>query len=217
MHKHSYKEQEKQRREQEILQKAGQLLVEHGYANLNMDELADMVGISKPTLYQHFKSKEDLISQVVIHSFDAMAEHFATAPKGTPIEQLEDVFRWIVSTRYAHSHVFASADADTFWMLMRNNPTLAAHRERSFVSLCQLIEEAKAEGQLAQDIPTRIIARSMFCLMNVFKDPSMLSEITGTEAQREKAIDTLWQIFLHGVTAQSIGQHSTPSVTEDKA
>ena len=27
------------------------------------------------------ETKEDLISQVVIHSFDAMVEHFATAPK----------------------------------------------------------------------------------------------------------------------------------------
>src|SRR5258708_12001539 len=182
-----------------------------------MDEVAEMVGISKTTLYQHFKSKEDLISQVVIHSFDAMAEHFATTPKGTPIEQLEDVFRWIVRTRYAHSHVFASADADSFWMLMRNNATLAAHRERSFESLCQLIEEAKAEGQLSQDTPTKIIARSMFCLVNLFKDPSMMSEIMGTEAQREKAIDTLWQLFLHGVAARRISQQGTPSLTADKS
>lgn len=217
MNKHSYKEQEKQRREQEILKKAGQLLVEHGYANLNMDELADMVGISKPTLYQHFKSKEDLISQVVINSFDAMAEHFATAPKGTPIQQLEDVFRWVVKTRYAHSHVFASADADSFWMIMRNNKTLAEHRERAFESLCLLMDEAKAEGQLTSNIETRIIARTFFCLVNVFKDPELMSEITGTEAQREKAIDTLWQLFLHGVAEGSVGDHSTNSIKESKA
>src|SRR5947207_3029296 len=217
MNKHSYKEQEKHRREQEILQKAGQLLVEHGYANLNMDELADTVGISKPTLYQHFKSKEDLISQVVIHSFDAMAEHFASVPKGTPIEQLEDIFRWIVKTRYANSHVFASADADSLWIAMRNNTALIAHRERAFESLCELVEAVKADGYFAQDIPTKIIARSLFCMVGVFKDSALTSDLLGTEAQREKAINMLWQIFLHGVSAKSIGQHSTTSVTEDKA
>src|SRR5258708_37089292 len=135
-----------------------------------MDEVAEMVGISKTTLYQHFKSKEDLISQVVIHSFDAMAEHFATVTKGTPIEQLEDVFRWIVKTRYADSHVFASADADSFWMIMRNNKTLMAQRERAFESLCELVEAAKADGHFAQDIPTRIIACSLFCMVGAFKD-----------------------------------------------
>jgi len=182
-----------------------------------MDELADTVGISKPTLYQHFKSKEDLIAQVVIHSMDAMAEHFATVPKGTPIQRLEDIFHWIIKTRFAHSHVFASADADSFWMLMRNNPTLAAHRERSFESLCELVDEAKAEGQLSTDIPTRIIARSLFCMIGVLKDPSLTSELMGSEAQRDRAIDMLWQMFLHGVSAKPIDQHSTTSVTEGKA
>src|SRR5579859_8078369 len=135
MHKHSYKEQEKQRREQEILQKASQLLIERGYSDLNMDELADMVGISKPTLYQHFKSKEELVSQVVIHSFDAIQEQFAQTVKGTPIEQLKQVFQWIVKRRFGHPNVFASAETDTLWMAMRNNPTLAQHRARAFEGL----------------------------------------------------------------------------------
>ena len=53
MKKHSYKEIERQRREEDILHVAERLLLERGYGNLNMDELADAVGISKPTLYQH--------------------------------------------------------------------------------------------------------------------------------------------------------------------
>ena len=85
MGKITYKEKEKQRREVEILQKAAQLLTERGFANLNMDDLAEVVGISKPTLYQHFKSKDDLVTQVVIENFRVMDEKFQQTLTGTPL------------------------------------------------------------------------------------------------------------------------------------
>ncbi len=70
--RHSYRDVERQRREKDILECAGKLLAERGYADLNMDDLAEAVGISKPTLYQHFKSKEDLVTQVVFQSYETM-------------------------------------------------------------------------------------------------------------------------------------------------
>ena len=59
MTKLSYKERSRLRREQDILRTAARMIRDNGYANLNMDDLADEVGISKPTLYQHFKGKDD--------------------------------------------------------------------------------------------------------------------------------------------------------------
>src|SRR5260370_880794 len=93
MAKHSYKEQERQRREQEILEKAGELLKERGYAELNMDELADIVGISKPTLYQHFKSKEELAGKVIVRGIDKMRSEIEKTLQGTPLQKLELILR----------------------------------------------------------------------------------------------------------------------------
>src|SRR5947207_3100951 len=101
MQKHSFKERERQRREQEILRVASQLLTERGYSNLNMDDLADVVGISKPTLYQHFKSKEDLVSQVLIESYTAMQAQISETLTGTPLEKITKLFRHIVKSRFA--------------------------------------------------------------------------------------------------------------------
>lgn len=46
-----------------ILEKTGQLFSELGIRNLNMDDISRSLGISKKTLYQYVKSKEDLIEK----------------------------------------------------------------------------------------------------------------------------------------------------------
>ena len=61
----SFKERERQRREHEILLHARRLIRAGGFADLTMDDLAQAVGVSKPTLYQHFRSKDDLTARVV--------------------------------------------------------------------------------------------------------------------------------------------------------
>ncbi|MFY9151750.1 MAG: TetR/AcrR family transcriptional regulator [Prolixibacteraceae bacterium] len=53
-----------------ILEKTVELFYEFGIRNLNMDDISRHLGISKKTLYQHVKSKEDLIEKLFY--FDQM-------------------------------------------------------------------------------------------------------------------------------------------------
>ncbi|HEX7585849.1 MAG TPA: TetR/AcrR family transcriptional regulator [Prolixibacteraceae bacterium] len=55
---------------QEILDKTVELFYEFGIRNLNMDDISRNLGISKKTLYQYVKSKEDLIERLFY--FDEM-------------------------------------------------------------------------------------------------------------------------------------------------
>lgn len=49
---------------QTILEKTVELFFEYGIRNLNMDDISRNLGISKKTLYQYVKSKEDLIEKL---------------------------------------------------------------------------------------------------------------------------------------------------------
>lgn len=49
---------------QEIMDKTVELFYEFGIRNLNMDDISRNLGISKKTLYQFVKSKEDLIEKL---------------------------------------------------------------------------------------------------------------------------------------------------------
>ena len=59
------KHQEILARHQKILTRAEEILTTAGYGGLTLDGLADLVGCSKGTLYNHFSSKEDLLLGVL--------------------------------------------------------------------------------------------------------------------------------------------------------
>lgn len=57
-------------REEEIVRTAASLLAAQGCRAMTMDEVASRLGISKATLYSHFRSKDELISRALHHSAD---------------------------------------------------------------------------------------------------------------------------------------------------
>jgi AcrR family transcriptional regulator len=62
-----------------VLREARALFLERGYAEVSMQQIADAAGMTKASLYYHFRNKEDLFAQVVRHEGErllhgAMAE-----------------------------------------------------------------------------------------------------------------------------------------------
>src|SRR6476661_1529318 len=73
------KERERAAREELILDHAQRMLLENGFQNLNLDELAEAVEYSKGTLYLHFKTKEDIALAVVTRAQKERADFFERA------------------------------------------------------------------------------------------------------------------------------------------
>lgn len=53
-------------REQQILDATTDLIIRHGYDKTTMGDVADAVGISRPLVYVHFKSKDDLLEALIV-------------------------------------------------------------------------------------------------------------------------------------------------------
>ncbi|HEY0982244.1 MULTISPECIES: TetR/AcrR family transcriptional regulator [unclassified Schlesneria] len=73
------KQRQIKEREQLFLQVARKLLIEQGYAGLSMDQLAEATEYSKGTVYQHFSTKEDLVTALAIESMERRVELFLRA------------------------------------------------------------------------------------------------------------------------------------------
>lgn len=61
-------------RHREILDAALELIAEHGYAGASLRELARRVGMSQPSLYHYFATKQDLVLQILETYAAAMME-----------------------------------------------------------------------------------------------------------------------------------------------
>lgn len=61
----------------EVLYAALQLISERGYAGASLRELARRLGVSQPSLYHYFTSKEDLVDQIISHLGQSMFQSLA--------------------------------------------------------------------------------------------------------------------------------------------
>ena len=55
-----------------VLESAATLFINKGYKNLTMDEIADYVGITKKTLYNHFPGKFELMKEAIELKLDTI-------------------------------------------------------------------------------------------------------------------------------------------------
>jgi AcrR family transcriptional regulator len=66
-------------REQQLLELAEALFAERGYAGASMDELARRAGVTKPVVYELFRSKEGLFGACVDRTIERLATEIAAA------------------------------------------------------------------------------------------------------------------------------------------
>ena len=65
-------------RKEQILESARALIVELGYRNVSMAQIADRVGITAGALYRHFSNKSVLLGAVIGQSFDDVTPTFGS-------------------------------------------------------------------------------------------------------------------------------------------
>ena len=73
------------RHRQRILDAAYGLFWRQGFVRVSMDQIADRAKVTKRTLYQHFRSKDDLIAAALAHSSELALERLEQfRPAGEP-------------------------------------------------------------------------------------------------------------------------------------
>lgn len=84
----SRRAQNRQEKEARILKAATAVFAANGFSATTMDAIAAAAGLSKPTLYQYFASKDDLFSAMLAAPRDAMLDVFVAEAGANHVAQL---------------------------------------------------------------------------------------------------------------------------------
>ncbi|NUU04246.1 TetR/AcrR family transcriptional regulator [Herbaspirillum robiniae] len=159
----SFKDQAFKLRENAILDAATTVLGSKGYDLMTMDDVAGAVGISKPSLYKHFKSKEELVGETMIRLIDGAIDQLAQLNGiGSPRGKLEAMLEWALRVRLEGGLPFLpSTSAPVRDMLMRNVKYVMRVLKLNG-QLEKLVKEAQKAGELNAALPSDVVLYSYY-------------------------------------------------------
>jgi TetR/AcrR family transcriptional regulator, cholesterol catabolism regulator len=98
-------------RRQQIITTAAQLFDQAGYVNTTMDDIAQAVGLAKPTLYHYFQSKDEILHWIHEEFIDLLIVRHekrlgaSLRPEQLLLEVMADVLE-LMETHHGHVRVF---------------------------------------------------------------------------------------------------------------
>jgi AcrR family transcriptional regulator len=187
---------EQEKRRHEIFHKIVQTFVEKGFQETSMREIADAAGIGKSTLYDYFKTKDDIL----IYFFEDQLNDLTEAAQRIAIqdisadERLSQVMKVHLEYLQANKSLFMNLSLEAQRLKVESQKKIQ-DRRHAFQDLVRgLIEEGEHEGAFRKVDP--LLAARM--LINTMVPVVFTSRPTGTSQQMmEETMD----IFLKGLQA----------------
>jgi len=82
---------------EKIIHQSANLFLSYGFKSVTMDDIANALGISKKTIYQHFDNKTKLVEATTLAMFNIISHGIdcICALKKNPIEEIYDIKRFV--------------------------------------------------------------------------------------------------------------------------
>ena len=192
------REQRRLTRGRVILEAAQELMEAHGYDAMTMDELAAKAGITKPTLYQHFPSKEEIAVRAIVGRMGFACEFLASLDTALPaITRLERFLRRMVEAKFSPGHLpIGPATRMALTPILRAHPAYQIEFEALVTAVSDVIEQAKKEGTFRGHLPTRAAVQMMF---SVLRDGDFEMMVQNGTISFKTLADAIVEILLNGM------------------
>lgn len=156
------------RRRQEIIDAAAQVFYEKGYDAASTQDIADLVGILKGSLYYYVESKEDFLFEVIKETNNAALGVLGRvqASAGGPAEKLDALARAHLEFYFANrikATVFFR-ELDALSLERRKELHEVTHVYRMFIA--ELITAGQAQGVVNPRLDPPIAALAMVEMLN---------------------------------------------------
>ena len=150
----------------EVVAQAAELFDRAGYHTTNVAELAQAVGLSKPTLYHYFSSKDEILFWIHEEFIDLLIDKHAQRPADLPasaalLEIMSDVLG-LMDTHRGHVRVFFEHYRE---LSAEDQETIKGKRDVYEAMVEDVIARGVQAGELRQVDP-RLAAFAVFGMCN---------------------------------------------------
>ena len=196
----SFKDQAFQQREDAILDAATRILTSRGFDLMTMDDVATEVGVSKPSLYKHFKSKEELAGECMIRLLDGANETLAALPDDLPaLERIRRLLGWALDLRLKGGLPFLPATSPHVRDMLVKNLGYTMRALKLNNALSKLVREAQKTGQMRKDLPEDVVLYSFYARTC---DPSVEFLRLYSKLSNAEIVEHTLSVYFGGVGAK---------------
>lgn len=163
----SKREQKFEARQELILQTAERLITDNGYHAIKMSDIADALEIAKGTLYLHYKSKEELVFELIqpkIMEFREIVES-TVSEDFHPVQQVERIIDEALSSSF---FTFVLTSFPDMGAIFADAKAKELQNVQDEVIACfkRIIERGKKERVFTEDLPTHFSALQLMQLLD---------------------------------------------------
>ncbi len=181
-----------------FLSKAAQLFIENGAKTVTMDDIARAFGISKKTLYQKYKNKEELLEEVLTYTLEEVIDR---------LQYLDDSIENAIERMFCRDEEIdkvshANNNNILIRQLLKYYPAIFHKHMLNFSSkfsevLVHNIEKGRQQGLYREDVNAEIYAKIFFQLVMSYDSyPYFDTEVI----EREYFIQEALMLYLNAIT-----------------
>ncbi len=196
------------RRRGEIVAVAAKLFAQHGFANVQMQTIADRLGVGNGTIYRYFSTKEDLFLNAVevgLRELEEELDRVLADPAIPPVGQIEAAVRTYLRFFHRRPEMAELFVQERAAFPKNHRPLYFSDTERDEARQCkhqQLFAALVAGGRL-RAIP----AERFFNVVGDLLYGTILTNLlTGRVADPEQQAADVLDVIFHGVLVPEGGR-----------
>lgn len=200
-------------REQFILSEAAKVFMRLGIRSVNMDDIAQHLRISKKTLYQYVKDKNELVLRIV----KQLSQHHNTCMMDicsaghNAIDESFEITRW-VAAQVGHVHPSVHFDLQKYhpdaWDLLQSTERADIYR-----CIADNLNKGIEDGLYRNDLSVDVIARIYISRFDVTFDGELFP------AEQYRFEDVIWELFryhIRGIASDKGLKYLTKKVAKER-
>jgi len=199
-----------------ILEAAYTLFISQGYAATSMRQVAERAGLALGSIYNHFASKEDIFSSVLIdrHPYHQILPHLTEARGNTMDEFVRDAASRLVDELEKRPEFLNLMLIELVEFKGKHAPLLF---EKIFPDIQILIGRMAVFQDDLRPIPLPMMIRAFIGMFFSYFLTGLLLKDLMPPAMQENSLETFVNIFLNGIKqpSQAENELSTHSSTPE--
>ena len=184
-----------------VLSAAHQLMLDHGYVDFSMRELAEVSGLAKATIYHHFPDKQTICNAVVDIEFADLRDRIkrAAASAQDPVERLRAVINEMLGPELERRLVIVFAAQEMTGLGMQFQKHIKRYRLEIVAPVADIIRDGIEQGAF-RPLNVDMTVISLLGTMHSYITHRLVS---GPNEQLSGIVDHTIDLFLNGLLPRS--------------